>query len=89
VHTKTGKWTVITMLVKGIDCAYQDREVDSDYIVRVSIVPTKTGKWTEITMLVKGIDCAYQDKEVDSDYNVSKGYRLCLPRQGSGQWFQW
>ena len=46
--TKTGKWTVITMLVKGIDCAYQDREVDSDYNVRVSIVPTKTGKWTVI-----------------------------------------
>jgi hypothetical protein len=58
VHTKTGKWTVITMLVKGIDCAYQDREVDSDYNVRVWIVPTKTGKWTVITLLVKGIDCA-------------------------------
>jgi hypothetical protein len=63
VPTKTGKWIVITMLVKGIDCAYQDREVDSDYNVRVSIVPTKTGKWIVITIL---------------------GYRLCLPRQGSG-----
>jgi type II secretory ATPase GspE/PulE/Tfp pilus assembly ATPase PilB-like protein len=67
VPTKTGKLTVITMLVKGIDCAYQDREVDSDYNVRVSIVPIKTGKWTVITML---------------------GYRLCLPRQGSGEGLQ-
>jgi hypothetical protein len=49
VPTKTGKWTVIVskgyrlclprqgsrqgLLVKGNDCAYQDREVDSDYNV--------------------------------------------------------
>ena len=86
--TKTGKWTVITMLVKGIDCAYQDREVDSDYNVskgcRLCLPRQGSGQW----LLVKGIDCAYQEREVDSDYNVSKGYRLCLPRKGSGQWLQ-